>query len=318
MKYLIFCVLFWLSSAVLAYTPPDVKPFVKRVETACPNFGTFFPYTQLKELEGKRDAQDWDLYMTLSGLDWIKLAPMPACKVAVMQNAMEGLEYVVKQLPPTSPWREGARRDYAAATLMFAVYTQPKEETELIERGHRAMKDYLGTDRRPEDVQRSMSYYFAAHIYLEAASMARQPEAREAMLDKAIEVGREGFAKASDKASIAEPLGMALGERSKTLARGSPEFRALMEEGRSVYEQIRGANPLASYFIAIIDVMLNDLDRARRELEDMAAKGKIDALVCSELVASEGLADLRANETDWFRGFYRQQCTGLMSTPSSS
>lgn len=318
MKYLFSCTLFWLSSAAFAYAPPDVKPFEKRIEAACPNFETLLPYTQLKELEGKRDAQDWDLYATLSGLDWIKLAEVPACKIALMQNAIEGLAYVLKEIPPTSAWREMALRDYAAATLMYAVYTQPDDERELIERGHRSMQGYLGTDKRPEDTRRSMSYYFAAHAYLEAASMAHQLGDREVLLDKAIAVGREGFSKASDKTSIAEPLGKALGERSKTLARGSPEFRALVEEDRRVYEQIRDTNPLAPYFIVVTDVMLNDLGHARRELEGMASSGKVDAIVCSELVANEDLADLRSREWDWFRGFFRHQCSGLPTNLQSS
>lgn len=300
--------LLFVPFAVSALQAPDVTPMLKRLEEACPGYASTYPYTQLKQLQSESDPKDWKLQMALSELDWTQFAQGPACKSAMLRNTIEGMDFVLAHVPASSGWTHLARRDGAAARLVYAVTADPADKAAILAKADAMMRQYIDGQTDPKDLRASMAHYFAAHEYIKAAAQAGSGADADALLARALEIAREGFNKAQDKHEITEPLGIALGEQAKRLPRGSAAYQAKVRDSRALFESLRGVDSLAPYNVAVDDVLLAEYDQARSELKGMGAAGTIDDQVCSGLVADSDLAALRNDDMAWFRDFVRDHC----------
>ncbi|WP_213948251.1 hypothetical protein [Luteibacter sp. dw_328] len=270
------------------------------------------PLKDLTELKGMETPEDWRAYMAFDAqVKWTEFAHEPACKTAMLENAVEGMAFFLKNEPLTSNWINMARGSEAQALLILAVSSNPSMKSERLAQADALIAEYVANEahaKDPKNIARGMGYYFPAHWYLTAAKAAAEPADVDTLLARALQTARAGMEKATDKSELMEPYGIALGEIAKRAPKGSPEWRKAIEESIDAFATNRATDPLAPYNIAIDRILLGDLPAAHKELQDLADAGRMDDQICMGMMTDPDLTPLRDAEMPWFRQLVIDRC----------
>jgi hypothetical protein len=310
-RALAFAVLLLPSLAHASAIQDLASSQLEKLQTACKTIPSL-PLKDLTDLKGMEEPKDWLVYMAFDDqLKWTEFAHEPACKTAMLENTVQGMEYFLKNEPPISNWINMARGSEAAALLILAVSADATAKSARLTKAEALVAEYIANEahaKDPKNIARGMGYYFPAHWYLTAAKAAVDAADIDAMLAKALQTARSGMEKATDKSELMEPYGIALGEIAKRAPKGSPEWRKAIEESIDAFAANRATDPLAPYNIAIDRILLGDLPGAHKELQDLADAGRIDDQICIGLMTDPDLAPLRDAEMPWFRQLVIDRC----------
>jgi len=310
-RALAFAVLLLPSLAHASAIQELASSQLEKLQTACTTIPSL-PLKDLTDVKGMEEPKDWLVYMAFDDqVKWTEFAHEPSCKTAMLENAVQGAEFFLKNEPSTSNWINMARGSEAQALLILAVTSDPAMKSERLTRADALIAEYIANEahaKDPKNIARGMGYYFPAHWYLTAAKAAVEPADVDAMLAKALQTARAGIEKATDKSELMEPYGIALGEIAKRAPKGSPEWRKAIEESIEAFDANRATDPLAPYNIAIDRILLGDLPAAHKELQGLADAGRIDDQICMGLMTDPDLTPLRDAEMPWFRQLVVDRC----------
>jgi hypothetical protein len=313
---------FFMSAVAVAGPVPDVEPMLARLEKQCPRFEQLTQYTELRELkelpqtEGMRGPR---VLQALAMIEHVRTVLPRDCKLAILTNTIEGTDYILARVPERTPLARNAAFHSASARLQYAVYGHPDSKERLIARADALMAAFLRPEVEFPDGSvltlahrgDSIGHVGVAQAYMDAAALADSPADARALLLKAIEVAKDGQAKAEDAIYTTESEGIAFVQLAKLHPATSADRRAAVERSRVLLAQTVHTFPSGRYFLALGHVLMGEMDSARGELESLGTARRLD---CLDLVHDKDLGPLRADDRQWFGRLIWRHCAAYAET----
>jgi hypothetical protein len=246
---------------------------------------------------------------------YVRFSRNQACSIGLLDNAILILEaYLQSSSHPVN-----TKNELALAKMMRASFFTEGARDLYYRDADNLIQQYITESPIDPDEKIATPFYFAAHSYIEAAELTNDDE-KIILLNKAITIAQNGrSAKINNamKQELAEPLGIALGNKAKYYkTKDENQFRKAMEESTQFFmDGFASGDTLAAYNLAANYSLLNDAGNSKKWLLAIEEKKAADKQICLQgLLLDPDLEWLRKTEKEWIASYLRRNCLPFLPT----
>lgn len=150
---------------------PKIQNLINNLKSNCSSadLKENYPYKQLIKYKNKKYIKESSEYLLMEQLEWVQFMSEARCKVALAQNTIEGMNFIISNRPSNSFMHSDTHRAIARAKEILWLYDSNDSE-QLLDEALASINTYLkspGDYRADEEIW----YYFVAENLLSTADL---------------------------------------------------------------------------------------------------------------------------------------------------